>query len=156
GPRTIAPRAAPAPPEEIMIQLLEGYARPVVFLIAGWSLRWALVIGLLAVGLAWWRPRSAGTSFLCCRLALTGGLLLPFLPRYWGPTAPLRESFLAANSLTSPVLAVTSAQTKPFEDELASRRAVPPHSTRVSLISVVEKGDPIPITEAATPTAETA
>jgi beta-lactamase regulating signal transducer with metallopeptidase domain len=52
---------------------------------ADWSLRWALLIGLLAAGLLLLRPRRASTRSLAGWLVLLGGLLLPGLP-HWGPT----------------------------------------------------------------------
>jgi beta-lactamase regulating signal transducer with metallopeptidase domain len=54
--------------------------------LAGWSLRWGVFIALLGAGLAVCRPRRTATRLFLCRLVLAGGLLLPLLPRCWGPT----------------------------------------------------------------------
>jgi protocatechuate 3,4-dioxygenase beta subunit len=70
-----------------MIELIDGVCKPLVFLLAIWSLRWAVAIALLGAGLIFWPPRRAATHLLLCRLVLIGGLLLPVLPRYWGPMA---------------------------------------------------------------------
>src|SRR5262249_16348019 len=56
---------------------------PALWFLADWSLRWALLIALLAIGLAVLRPRRAATRSLVCWLVFLVGLSLPALPR-WG------------------------------------------------------------------------
>jgi HEAT repeat protein/beta-lactamase regulating signal transducer with metallopeptidase domain len=57
---------------------------PVLWFVADWSLRWAVLIGLLAVWLIVRPPRRAAARSLVCWVVLLAGLLLPALPR-WGP-----------------------------------------------------------------------
>jgi beta-lactamase regulating signal transducer with metallopeptidase domain/HEAT repeat protein len=57
---------------------------PVLAAVGEWSLRWAALIGLLALGLAVFRPRRAATRHLLCLCVLLAGLLLPAVPT-WGP-----------------------------------------------------------------------
>jgi HEAT repeat protein/beta-lactamase regulating signal transducer with metallopeptidase domain len=60
---------------------------PALWWVGEWTLRWAALIALLAVGLAVWRPRRAATRHLLCLAVLLAGLLLPATPR-WGPGLP--------------------------------------------------------------------
>jgi beta-lactamase regulating signal transducer with metallopeptidase domain/protocatechuate 3,4-dioxygenase beta subunit len=71
-----------------MNELIDTRLTPLLLLVADWSLRWAVILAALAVVLTVWPPRRSATRLLLCRLALVGGLLLPLLPRCWGPTYP--------------------------------------------------------------------
>jgi len=69
-----------------MIELIDTRLTPLLLLAADWSLRWAAILAALAVMLKMRPLRRPATRLLLCRLALAGGLLLPLLPRCWGPT----------------------------------------------------------------------
>jgi beta-lactamase regulating signal transducer with metallopeptidase domain/protocatechuate 3,4-dioxygenase beta subunit len=78
-------------------ELTDNLLSPSLLLLADWSLRWGVVIAVLGAGLAVRPPRRVATRFLLWRLVLVGGLLLPLLPRCWGPTlAPVAPDTLAA------------------------------------------------------------
>jgi HEAT repeat protein/beta-lactamase regulating signal transducer with metallopeptidase domain len=70
---------------------IDAVLEPGLWRLADWSLRWALLIGLLAAGLRLLRPRRAATRSLACWLVLLGGLLLPMLP-HWGPPLTLPQT----------------------------------------------------------------
>jgi HEAT repeat protein/beta-lactamase regulating signal transducer with metallopeptidase domain len=67
-----------------MTHFLDGVVGPALGFLGDWSLRWAVLIALLAAGLAVLRPRRAATRHLVCLAVFLAGLLLPALPR-WGP-----------------------------------------------------------------------
>ncbi|HEY7314861.1 MAG TPA: M56 family metallopeptidase [Gemmataceae bacterium] len=69
-----------------MIELIDTRLTPLLLLLADWSLRWGVVLVVLAAMLKLWPPRRPATRLLLCRLVLLGGLLLPLLPRCWGPS----------------------------------------------------------------------
>src|SRR5207237_10109294 len=66
-----------------MIDFIDRLLEPVLWFLAEWSLRWALLIVLLAAWLIIVRPRRSATRYLLCLLVLLAGLVLPILPR-WG------------------------------------------------------------------------
>src|SRR2546425_6989262 len=66
-----------------MIDFIDGVLEPALWFLADWSLRWALLIVLLAAWLIIVRPRRSATRYLLCLLVLSAGLVLPMLPR-WG------------------------------------------------------------------------
>src|SRR5262245_34702120 len=68
-----------------MNALIDDCLTPALLGLADWSLRWGVVIAVLAAILAVWRPRRVATRLLLCRLVLLGGLGLPLVPRCWGP-----------------------------------------------------------------------
>jgi beta-lactamase regulating signal transducer with metallopeptidase domain/HEAT repeat protein len=70
---------------------IDGVLEPGLWSLGEWSLRWAALVGLLAVGLAVCRPRRAATRHLLCLAVLLAGLVLPMVPR-WGPGWRLREA----------------------------------------------------------------
>ena len=88
--------------------------------LAEWSLRWGIVIAVLGIGLALWRPRRAATRLLLCRLVLVGGLILPLLPRCWGPTIV---------SLPAATPAVEQAQQAPVP---LTQQTAPPQSRQMA------------------------
>jgi beta-lactamase regulating signal transducer with metallopeptidase domain/HEAT repeat protein len=90
---------------------IDAALEPGLWRLADWSLRWALLIGLLAGGLLLVRPRRAATRSLAGWLVLLGGLILPALP-HWGPPLTLpraREAAPAPAAETPPVPATVSA-----------------------------------------------
>jgi beta-lactamase regulating signal transducer with metallopeptidase domain/HEAT repeat protein/protein involved in polysaccharide export with SLBB domain len=67
-----------------MIHFIDGVLEPLLWFLADWSLRWAVVIIVLAAWLALARPHRSATRHLLSMLALSAGLVLPLVPR-WGP-----------------------------------------------------------------------
>jgi beta-lactamase regulating signal transducer with metallopeptidase domain len=73
-----------------MTHFLDAMLEPALWFLADWSLRWAVPIAVVAAVLALLRPRRAATRQLLLGMALLGGLLLPFTPRWsdgWRRTA---------------------------------------------------------------------
>ncbi len=87
-----------------MIRLVDGSLGPFLWFLAGWSIRWAILIVALAI---WFRvrpPRRAATRHLACLIALAAGLLLPVAPTWTAPRLwPIstRQS-ASANALDPP------------------------------------------------------
>jgi HEAT repeat protein/beta-lactamase regulating signal transducer with metallopeptidase domain len=67
-----------------MTHFIDTVLEVAVGILADWSLRWAVLIGLLGAGLAVFRPRRTATRYLACLAVLVAGLLVPVVPR-WGP-----------------------------------------------------------------------
>lgn len=67
-----------------MIHFIDTILQPWVWTLVDWSVRWAVLIGLLAAVLRWGRPKRTATRYLLCCVVLCVGILLPALPR-WGP-----------------------------------------------------------------------
>jgi beta-lactamase regulating signal transducer with metallopeptidase domain/HEAT repeat protein len=84
-----------------MNHFTDTVVEPALWFLADWSLRWAALIGLLAVGLWVLRRRRPATRSLLGWVVLLAGLLLPALPR-WGPTVatvtPREEPPVAAET----------------------------------------------------------
>lgn len=81
-----------------MIDFIDGILEPALWFLADWSLRWGLLIGVLAFWLFTVRPRRSATRYLLCLLVLLAGLVLPVLPR-WGTgfaIAPANPPLLAS------------------------------------------------------------
>jgi HEAT repeat protein/beta-lactamase regulating signal transducer with metallopeptidase domain/protein involved in polysaccharide export with SLBB domain len=98
-----------------MIPLIDTVVEPGLWVLAEWSLRWAVVVGLLAVWLRVTPPRRAATRYLLCLVTLVAGLLLPLVPR-WG------SGLYAAGRPTPPALAEPVRDAAPAAD--VSREAV--------------------------------
>jgi beta-lactamase regulating signal transducer with metallopeptidase domain/protein involved in polysaccharide export with SLBB domain len=67
-----------------VIPFIDAVVGPGLSFLADWSLRWAALIALLALGLALVRPRRAALRSLAGTTVLLAGLALPLVPR-WGP-----------------------------------------------------------------------
>src|SRR5262245_10504361 len=95
---------------------------PVLLLLADWSLRWGLVLTVLAIAFAVRPPRRVVVRVLLCRLVVVGGLLVPLGPCGWGPTraVPEVEPAAVAESAAPPVLAA------PVQGFVPDRPMVPP------------------------------
>jgi beta-lactamase regulating signal transducer with metallopeptidase domain len=81
-----------------MNDFIDAVVTPLLGWLADWSLRWAVLIAVLAAGLVLLRPRRTAARYRGCLLVLLAGLCLPFVPR-WGPAlagpqpaAPPRET----------------------------------------------------------------
>ncbi|WP_435020893.1 M56 family metallopeptidase [Tundrisphaera sp. TA3] len=68
-----------------MIRFIDGTLDPFLALLAGWSIRWGLVILALAAWLRACPPRSAAVRHSLCLTALAAGLILPLAPRWAVP-----------------------------------------------------------------------
>jgi beta-lactamase regulating signal transducer with metallopeptidase domain len=66
-----------------MIEFIDGVLEPALWFLADWSLRWALLVVVLATWLFLIRPRRSATRYLLCLLVFLAGFVLPALPR-WG------------------------------------------------------------------------
>src|SRR4051794_11752561 len=83
-----------------MIRFVDGTLDPFLWFLAGWSIRWGVLIVALAM---WFRvrpPRRAANRHLLCATALVAGLALPYAPRWavpWrsGPTTRDRPAIQA-------------------------------------------------------------
>ncbi len=93
-----------------MIPLIDTYLEPALWLLADWSLRWAVLIALLAVWLVAFRPRRAASRYLVCWVVLVAGLVLPTVPR-WGTgfAFPAAEPVTAIVIDDVPAVPVTAA-----------------------------------------------
>lgn len=85
------------------MDFIDGVLEPSLWFLADWSLRWGLLIAMLAVALILARPQRAATRYLVCLLTVLAGLALPALPR-WGkglaiaPTRSQPTSIVTAHS----------------------------------------------------------
>ena len=66
-----------------MTDFIDAVLEPSLWFLADWSLRWALLVVVLAPWLVVVRPRRSATRYLVCLLVFLAGLVLPALPR-WG------------------------------------------------------------------------
>ncbi len=63
--------------------LVDRVAGPWLWFLADWSLRWGVLLGLVAAWFALRPPRRAETRHAICLAALVAGVILPAVPR-WG------------------------------------------------------------------------
>jgi hypothetical protein len=87
-----------------MIHFLNTVVEPALWFLGDWSLRWVVLISMLALGLAVLRPRRTAIRYLACCMVLISGMLLPLAPR-WGPGWPSPrsdETFPAGQLETAP------------------------------------------------------
>src|SRR4051794_5766992 len=69
-----------------MTHLTDRWVVPWLAILAEWSVRWGVVIAVLATWFVLRPPRRAATQYLLCLAVLAAGLLLPVTPR-WGHAA---------------------------------------------------------------------
>ncbi len=130
-----------------MTHFSDVWVAPWLALLADWSIRWGLVLAVLAVWFALRPPRSAATRYLLCSSALAAGLLMPIGPRWGNLTvawAMPKASMVAAQAVApassrtlheaanlpvdrSPVLGAPTPRTP------AAAPAAVPHPTSTSL-----------------------
>src|SRR5580704_1322512 len=67
-----------------MSGFIDTRLEPGLWLACDWSLRWALLIAVVAAWFAVRAPRSAAVRLAVCQLALVAGLALPLVPHWWG------------------------------------------------------------------------
>jgi beta-lactamase regulating signal transducer with metallopeptidase domain len=120
---------------------------PGLWLGVDWSLRWALLIAVLAAWFALHTPRSAAVRLVVCQLALVAGLALPLVPHLWkGRLLPARRSADAMQS----VLGLSPADSREESLERADSRpavakAATPPRPLVSLPHVGQQAEtPLP------------
>jgi hypothetical protein len=88
-----------------MNRLADGPLDPFLWSLAGWSIRWGVLIVVLA---AWFRlrpPRRAATRHLLCATTLAAGLILPLAPRWptpWPRAAAASTRIPPANAAQPP------------------------------------------------------
>jgi protocatechuate 3,4-dioxygenase beta subunit len=105
-----------------MNSLTDAWINPGLAILVDWSIRWGIVLAVLA---AWFRlrpPRRAETRHLLCLSALVAGVLLPLAPR-WGDAAipwPSRQAesvpipaFIPGGPEAMPVLPIEITQQAP-------------------------------------------
>jgi beta-lactamase regulating signal transducer with metallopeptidase domain len=111
---------------------LDAVLGPGLWLLGDWSLRWAVLIAALAIGVRLLRPRRPATRALLGTSVLLAGLLLPLLPR-WGPgVAPepvVPESVPAPRPAALPA---APAEPRPRPSAIAKRRHSPPATVETS------------------------
>jgi HEAT repeat protein/beta-lactamase regulating signal transducer with metallopeptidase domain len=112
-----------------MRAFLDGTVEPALWSLGDWSLRWAVLIGLLAGGLALLRPRRADTRHRCLLTVLLAGLTLPVLPRWGpavGPAAPAGGAGQTTDDLDSPPPGTAPADPTPPVFTARHRTDAPP------------------------------
>jgi hypothetical protein len=130
-----------------MSSFIDTWLEPVLWLVGDWSLRWGLLIAVLAAWFAWRPPRQAAVRLAACQLLLVAGLALPLVPHWWGHdlklprrTTDVEEPVIAhaATGAIDPVAQTSLAeQSTKTLDPLASSAAglqndisvTPPHQT---------------------------
>jgi protocatechuate 3,4-dioxygenase beta subunit len=71
-----------------MIEVTVHWVVPGLIFLADWSVRWGVVLLLLALGFGLKPPRRAVTRHLLASVALVVGVLLPLVPRWGGVVVP--------------------------------------------------------------------
>jgi beta-lactamase regulating signal transducer with metallopeptidase domain len=83
-----------------LIDIADRWVIPGLALLAGWSVRWGVLLAVFLIWLAVLPPRRAATRYLMGLVLLASGLLLPVVPR-WGRIA-IPRSLTTANPGGSP------------------------------------------------------
>ncbi len=115
-----------------MIRLVDGSLGPFSWFMAGWSIRWAVLIAALAI---WFRvrpPRGARTRHLACLTAMAAGLLLPIAPTWITPRlwpTPTRQ-LVSTKALDPPAPPQRVSATVDPELEAPSTRPIPVEGSR--------------------------
>ena len=78
-----------------MTQFTDDWVVPWLALLCEWSVRWGVLLALVATWFAVHPPRRAGARHVLCWATLVAGLLIPLAPRWgglpvpwWRPVAP--------------------------------------------------------------------
>src|SRR4029077_14426056 len=88
---------------QAMRTVVATVAAPLLQILADWSLRWAVLVALVALILFVLRPRRTGVRYLLCLAVLFAGLGLPLLPRWGGGfqfSQPMPSAEIALNPKT--------------------------------------------------------
>ncbi len=124
-----------------MTHFTDTVLEPALWFLADWSLRWAVLISFLAIGLWVLRPRRAATRSLVCWGVLLAGLCLPAVPR-WG------SGWTLPGSRPSAPVAVSERRTvHPEGVHAPSPEPVAPLDVveqRADVLPAVEPPDPLP------------
>ena len=126
--------------------LAERLSVPWLMFLAEWSLRWGILIALLAAGFRLWPPRSAATRHRLCLLVLATGLFLPLAPR-WG-NLPIPWFGPPSKSAAS-VIEPTTSPLPRIKAEPTTQARVPQDAPALAHQVVPAKVAPIPKKEAA-------
>ncbi len=126
-----------------MIDFIDRVLEPSSWLLADWSLRWAILIGVLAVWLVVVRPRRSATRYLLCLLVLVAGLVLPALPR-WGTefAIPSAKSDLGTIPADRPTVQAENARL-PEPERLASPQELAADSSATD-VTILDQGSLMP------------
>ncbi|HTU90752.1 MAG TPA: M56 family metallopeptidase [Gemmataceae bacterium] len=84
-----------------MRHFIDTFLEPALWFAADWSLRWAVLLSVVALMLWIFRPRRAAIRQLFLLVALIAGLLAPFAPR-WGDGWERTREHLEQSSSPSP------------------------------------------------------
>jgi BlaR1 peptidase M56 len=71
-----------------MTDVTDRWVVPWITSLADWSLRWGVLLAALALWLTVRPPRRAAIRHLLCTIALTTGVLMPLMPRWWNAGVP--------------------------------------------------------------------
>ena len=94
-----------------MTGFTDAWVIPWLAFLAEWSIRWGVLLALIAAWFAVHPPRRAATRHVLCWAALVAGLLIPFAPR-WG-SLPVPWWTIDARAERAPTIqAVSLAQTQ--------------------------------------------
>lgn len=99
---------------------IDGSLTPLLTLLATWSVRWAVLILVLMTAIACRLLRTTATRSAAAHLILLTGLLLPFVPNFWGPVlfkmpTPTSEISQVDEPLTEPDLIVSEQTVAPTD-----------------------------------------
>jgi beta-lactamase regulating signal transducer with metallopeptidase domain len=106
-----------------MTQFIDDCVVPWLALLCEWSIRWGIILALLAAWFAVRSPRRAAARHVVCWAALVAGLLIPLAPRWGGLPVPwLRVEAPAASEELIRTASVSQAQqAQAVRPALASR-----------------------------------
>ncbi len=71
-----------------MTGFTDAWVIPWLAFLAEWSIRWGVLLALIAAWFALHPPRRAATRHVLCLAAIVSGLLIPFAPRWGGLPVP--------------------------------------------------------------------
>jgi hypothetical protein len=92
-----------------MTHLTDRWIVPWLVLMADWSVRWGVVLAVLAAWLVLRPPRRAATRHLLCLATLVAGLLLPVGPRWGDAVVPWPSRAVRAGGRSPGSLATATA-----------------------------------------------
>jgi beta-lactamase regulating signal transducer with metallopeptidase domain/protocatechuate 3,4-dioxygenase beta subunit len=104
-----------------LVEIADRWVIPGLTLLAGWSVRWGVLLAVFLIWLAVLPPRRAATRYLMGMVLLASGLLLPVVPR-WGRIAIPRSLTTAnlggspsADAVPRPALPIAEPDRMPIE-----------------------------------------
>ena len=128
-----------------MMDLTERWVIPWLTLLAEWSVRWGVVIAMLAAWLALRPPKRTATRHLLCLAALAAGVLLPVAPRWGNAVVPWPARRVRADGESPPLVSAATAHAGgPAAEAVHSPAAVEPISPQQHR-EVVHRPGPAPM-----------